>query len=219
MGGPQAPSLALPGDVRFANSARFTCGAREGTLAGCCWQRRCCSGHSPAATRGSGSHSGVCSGRGQPQLCARCTDANCEARSHWARQPGAGDVSDKQRLPPPPASLPPLPPPLPLFPLPPLPPHAKPLAGCCRLLLPAARPTHPDEGCHEVGFTYWAGKPLYGNEDEARRQGRELCQGQELDLNWFWVRTEMEVRSSASGAMWKAICRRCGLPRNSVLMW
>ena len=98
-----------------------------------------------------------------------------------------------------------------------VPPPRPPLIRRCRLLLPATRPTHLDERCHEIGFTYITKKQLQGNERAAEEQGRAVC-SQQVGRDWTWVRTEMDVPWDGD-LTWKAYCRRCGLPGNAVLMW
>ena len=92
------------------------------------------------------------------------------------------------------------------------PPPAPPLSRC-RPLLPAARPTHPAERCHEVSFSYASYKQIQGNEALAAEQGRQIC-GSE----WTYVRTVQDT-PDAGDLTWRTYCRRCQLPKNAILMW
>ena len=64
-------------------------------------------------------------------------------------------------------------------------------------------------------------KELEGNEQAAAEDGAKFCAYWPGD-GWQYVGTEFPTGKTSNGTtftLWRHICRRCGLPRDPVLMW
>ena len=193
-----------------STGGRSSCGAPSRGGRPGCWPRLCCSAHWPAAVRrASGSRSGVHRRAGQGpghrgggtplKHCSARQPEGAAARSEGCQPgPAAAAASGKPAAAAAAAAL-------------------RPPLSRCHPPPPPARPTHPGERCHEIGFTYVSFKQLQGNEGQAAKEGREYC-SDKLGSEWTWVRTEQDTPWDGDGT-WRAYCRRCGLPNNAILLW